>query len=170
MLPIPQRFTLVAGRGEGSGALNAFDHALLAAGVGNLNLIRVSSIMPPRCRRYQTVTLPPGSLLPAAYACITSDAPGEVIAAAVAVGRPRRGPGVIMEFSGRATLAEAQEQVVGMVREALATRYGPDAAVETDVAGVEHTVVAVGCAFAAVALWYAPPARKPARVTGGRTR
>ena len=36
-----------AGRAEGGTPLNAFDNALLAAGIGNINLIKVSSILPP---------------------------------------------------------------------------------------------------------------------------
>ncbi|NMB16013.1 MAG: pyruvoyl-dependent arginine decarboxylase, partial [Firmicutes bacterium] len=47
MLPTPEKFTLVAGGSEGPTGLNAFDNALLAAGLGNLNLVRVSSILPP---------------------------------------------------------------------------------------------------------------------------
>ena len=35
-----------AGAAEGETELNAFDNALLAAQVGNLNLIRVSSVLP----------------------------------------------------------------------------------------------------------------------------
>src|SRR5206468_7432297 len=36
-----------AGNAEGSTPLNAFDNALLAAGIGNINLVRISSILPP---------------------------------------------------------------------------------------------------------------------------
>ena len=39
-----------AGHAEGGTTLNAFDNALLAAGIGNINLIKVSSILPPRSR------------------------------------------------------------------------------------------------------------------------
>ena len=38
MLPVPELFTLVVGRGEGKKKLTAFDSALLDAGVGNMNL------------------------------------------------------------------------------------------------------------------------------------
>ena len=47
MLATPCKFTLVAGNGEGGTPLNAFDAALIEAGIGNLNLLRVSSILPP---------------------------------------------------------------------------------------------------------------------------
>ncbi len=48
MLPIPKKFSLVAGSAEGTSELNAFDNALLNAGIGNLNLIKVTSILPPQ--------------------------------------------------------------------------------------------------------------------------
>src|SRR5688500_13102541 len=44
------RITLAAataGHSEGGTTLNAFDNALLVAGIGNINLIKVSSILPP---------------------------------------------------------------------------------------------------------------------------
>lgn len=42
-----RRLYLVAGKAEGSTPLNAFDNALLDAGIGDVNLIKVSSIVPP---------------------------------------------------------------------------------------------------------------------------
>src|SRR5262249_17098555 len=36
-----------SGSAEGTTELNAFDNALLAAGIGNINLVKVSSILPP---------------------------------------------------------------------------------------------------------------------------
>ncbi|MFO7311775.1 MAG: pyruvoyl-dependent arginine decarboxylase, partial [Bacillota bacterium] len=39
MLPTPRKFTLVSGAAEGTTPLNAFDNALLASGIGNLNLL-----------------------------------------------------------------------------------------------------------------------------------
>ncbi|WP_206422714.1 pyruvoyl-dependent arginine decarboxylase [Nocardioides pantholopis] len=42
--------TLRTGVGEGRTHLSAFDHALLRAGVGNYNLITLSSVIPPASR------------------------------------------------------------------------------------------------------------------------
>ena len=42
----PNAIWASAGAAEGDTELNAFDNALLAAQVGNLNLIRVSSVLP----------------------------------------------------------------------------------------------------------------------------
>lgn len=151
MLPIPKNYTLAAGAAEGATSLNAFDNALLAAGVGNLNLIRVSSILPAGARRVEYLDLPPGSLTPTAYGSITSDTPGERIAAAVAVGVSERGFGVIMEYAGRCSREEAEAEVRKMAEEALRGRGLK--MVELYVRAVEHRVEKIGCAFAAVALW-----------------
>jgi arginine decarboxylase len=154
VLSRPTKYFLTAAAAEGKTELTAFDNSLLAAGVGNLNLLRVSSILPPRCEFVANMLIPEGSLLPLAYGSIVSKNPGEMIAAAVAVGIPLDGdrPGVIMEHAGVMTAAAAQDFVTGMVEEAFAVRQ--TALAEVKVAAVEHCVRAVACAFAAVPLWY----------------
>ncbi|MGB9826656.1 MAG: pyruvoyl-dependent arginine decarboxylase, partial [Desulfofundulus sp.] len=117
MLPTPTRFTLVAGAGEGLTPLNAFDRALLEAGAGNVNLIRVSSILPPDAQYVEELSLPPGALVPVAYGAITSTTPGDIIAAAVAVGIPEKGFGVIMEYSGHTSRQEAEKIIREMVED-----------------------------------------------------
>lgn len=47
MLQTPKKYFVTAGSAEGNNQLNAFDHALLKSGIGNLNLLRVTSILPP---------------------------------------------------------------------------------------------------------------------------
>lgn len=151
MLPTPGRFCLVSGSAEGGTRLNAFDNALLAAGIGNLNLLKVSSILPPGARQVERPDIPPGSLVPTAYACITSEVPGEEIAAAVAVGLSEGGYGVIMEFSGKTTQEAAEAAVRHMVEEAFRVRGL--ALQRVLVKSTRHVVEKSGCAFAAVALW-----------------
>ncbi len=152
MLPTPRKFTVMAGSAEGPTRLNAFDNALLKAGIGNLNLLRVSSILPPGAEETEPFKVPPGSLLPTAYGTITSEEPGVLISAAVAVGiAAHEEYGVIMEFSGQCTRQDAQNQVEYMVRQALAQRNRQVQRII--VRAVEHRVLSIGCAFAAVALW-----------------
>ncbi|MCL1917586.1 MAG: arginine decarboxylase, pyruvoyl-dependent [Peptococcaceae bacterium] len=153
MLSRPTKYFLTAASAEGKTELTAFDNSLLAAGVGNLNLLRVSSILPPGCELAADVSIPEGSLLPIAYGSIVSMNPGELIAAAVAVGIPVEGdrPGVIMEHSGVMSADEAKDYVTRMVEEAFAARE--TALAEIKVAGAEHRVKSVACAFAAVPLW-----------------
>jgi len=153
MLPTPTKFTLMAGSAEGRTGLNAFDHALLAAGVGNCNLVRVSSILPPGANHVPGIHIPPGSLVPIAYGSICLNSPGELISAAAAVGiSDEKTYGVIMEYSGRTTGEEAEKIIRGMVEEAFEMRGLPLR--RYMVRSAEHRVVKTGCAFAAVALWY----------------
>ena len=154
MLSTPDLYTLVSAAAEGEKELTAFDQALLKAGVGNVNLLRVSSILPPGAKYVKELVLPPGSLLPIAYGSISSSEPGDLIAAAVAVGI---GPstddfGVIMEFSGHCTQLEAESEVKEMVTEAF--QYRGKELIEIKVTGVEHHVQCCGCVFAGIPLWY----------------
>lgn len=152
-LVTPKKFTLVAGTGEGRHELNAFDHALLAAGIGNMNLLRVSSILPPNCQHVEKFDFPAGSLLPTAYGSIVSEHPGELIAAAIAVGiNVPENYGVIMEFSGKCSAAEAERTIREMVEEGFETRGLK--LNQCLIKAVEHRVKHIGCAFAATALWY----------------
>jgi arginine decarboxylase len=152
MLPTPRKVKLAAGGSEGATPLNAFDGALLAAGIGNLNLLKVSSILPPGCVLQEGFDVPPGSLTPTAFGSLTSDEPGRTIAAAIGVGFSADDYGVIMEFEGPATRAEAEERVGLMVREAFAMRG--KTLVSVHVRGVEHTVERHGAVVAAAVLWY----------------
>lgn len=153
MLPTPRKFTLMAGAAEGPTRLNAFDNALLRAGIGNLNLVRVSSILPPGAEEVAVLDVAPGSLLPTAYGTITSEVAGERIAAAVAVAIGDADQyGVIMEFSGRCDQKTAEDIVTEMAAAAFRERHRPLQRVIVKAA--EHEVGAIGCAFAAVALWY----------------
>ena len=49
---------------EGGTVLNAFDNALLAGGIGNINLVKMSSIMPPAVRVISMPRIKPGALIP----------------------------------------------------------------------------------------------------------
>ncbi|MEW6173098.1 MAG: arginine decarboxylase, pyruvoyl-dependent [Bacillota bacterium] len=152
MLPTPKKYFVTAAAAEGITRLNAFDNALLAARIGNVNIIRVSSILPPDTEYDPGLILPPGSLVPTAYGSMVSEVPGELIAAAVGVGISRESFGVIMEFSGKCDEETARARVEEMIREAFARR-GMEVK-EIKMAAVQHTVEKTGCVLAAVPLWY----------------
>lgn len=153
MLPTPKKYFVTAAASEGKSKLTAFDNALLKARIGNVNLMRVSSILPPGCDFDPELVLPPGSLVPTAYGYIMSDVPGEIISACVGVGiNSRDNFGVIMEFSGQCPKEEAEKAINNMVKEAFETR-GLELK-EIKVASAEHKVEKIGCALAAVPLWY----------------
>jgi arginine decarboxylase len=141
-----------AGHAEGGTALNAFDNALLAAGIGNINLLKVSSILPPEVPVVELPKIKPGALVPTAYAAVTSDTPGETVAAAVGFAVPDDPAknGVIMEFHGVATRDEAERQIRAMLDEAFRVRG--ETIAEMRVTAVEHRVERIGCALAAITL------------------
>ena len=141
-----------AGHAEGGTTLNAFDNALLAAGIGNINLIKVSSILPPDVPVIDLPKIKPGALVPTAYAAMTSDVPGETVAAAVGYAIPDDPArnGVIMEFHGVASRDEAERQIHAMLDEAFRVRG--EIIKDRRVLAVEHTVERIGCALAAITL------------------
>lgn len=152
-LPMPTKFSLVGAASEGRTELTAFDRALLLAGVGNVNLLKVSSILPPGAVYHERVDIPPGILLPIAYSSLVSPERGRLISAAVGVGISRSDNyGVIMEFSGYSSKVEAEERIVEMLKEAFEVRGL--SLNQIYVKAVEHVVKDIGCVFAGVPLWY----------------
>ncbi len=150
----PKTYFLCAGEGAGSTRLNAFDEALRAAGIGDINLVRLSSILPPGCDEVPCFRPPAGSLVPTAYAKMTSETPGETIAAAVAIGIPEADDeaGLIMEYHGRATAAEALATVEAMVREGMARRDRAIRRIESTVLDA-RVVDEARAVFAGVVMW-----------------
>lgn len=153
IIKTPTHYFLVSGASEGFSSLNAFDGALLRAGIGDTNLVKMSSIVPPLCKLISPVPLPPGSLVPTAYASITSDVSGETISSAVAVALPKEShyPGLIMEYSARGTKAEIEERVRRMALEGMKLREREIKELKS--IAVEHKVQKVGATLAAVVLW-----------------
>ena len=152
ILPLPKQYFIVAGKGEGFTPLNAFDAALGDAGVGDLNLVKVSSIVPPYCERTEPQRIAPGTLIAIAYASKTSQLHGEVIAAAVAVGIPeeRDRAGVIMEYSALGHKQEVEEIVTEMAEYGLKSRGLRVKNIECR--AIEVKVAQIAAAFAGVVL------------------
>lgn len=147
---------LRTGTGHARRALNAFDAALVAAGVGQYNLIQVSSILPPEAVEGEEIPLPPAARLPIAYGAKVVDEPGYRVAAAVAVAVPRApsAHGVIMELHDRGTRDDAERIVREMAEESMALREIEvdeirSVAVEA-VSGNQPTSVFAGCALVPV--------------------
>lgn len=144
---------IVAASAEGKHGLTAFDAALLKAGIGDVNLVRLSSILPPGCTEAKHgIDLPHGAFVPTAYGTVCSDETGELIAAAIGVGIAADGSGVIMEHAGCCSAAEAEHKIEQMIEEAFANRKRE--LKEIKVKSVEHRVAEkAGAVFAAVVLW-----------------
>ncbi|MCD6570831.1 MAG: arginine decarboxylase, pyruvoyl-dependent [Deltaproteobacteria bacterium] len=149
----PTKYFMVKGRSEGFTPLNAFDGALLDAGIGNTNLVKMSSICPPHAQEIAPIALPHGALIPVAYGSIQSSNPGEVIAAgvAIALSEDEDHAGLIMEYAAISSKKEVEKTAIQMAEQGMKMRDKPIKEIKS--LAVEHTVKRCGCAFAAVVLW-----------------
>ncbi|MCB9366150.1 MAG: arginine decarboxylase, pyruvoyl-dependent [Calditrichaeota bacterium] len=153
IIQTPDKYFLVSGYSEGETELNAFDNSLLAAGVGNVNLVRMSSILPPAAKEINPIQLPYGALVPIAYAEEASSIPGETVSAGVALGvtdDPTL-PGVIMEHHMHGSEEECRNIVIAKVQAAFQHRGWKLADMKVKV--ISGKVQRIGAAFAGVVLW-----------------
>ena len=79
------KIAIVSGKDEGPTKLNAFDNALTNAGIGDVNLIKVSSMLSGNTEIEDLPTLKAGSMLNCVLSEITSDNPGDEITAVVSI-------------------------------------------------------------------------------------
>lgn len=152
-LYVPNRYALVAGSGDSSTGLNAFDRALQAAEGGQFNLVKVTSILPPQALPGDHTKLPAGGIVFAAIGSETSTKEGFHIAASVAVGIPKDSSqaGVIMEGHFHCSASEAEARVRKMAEEAMNDRNLDILSIDS--ISSDHIVQQAGSVFAAVLLW-----------------
>ena len=150
---LPRMYLLVGGNGDAKYSLNAFDRALRKAGVGDLNLVKVTSILPPNATPGLRADIPNGAVVFAAMGSITSSQPDDLLSAAVAIGLPtdKSAPGVLMEHSGHKPASVVEEEVRFMAEQALLDRDCEVADIKS--VSSEHRVVESGAAIAAVLMW-----------------
>ena len=79
------KIAIVSGKDEGPTKLNAFDNALADAGIGDVNLIKVSSMLAGNCEIEKLPKLKPGAMVNCVLSEITSDNSGDEITAVIAV-------------------------------------------------------------------------------------
>lgn len=139
------KIAIVSGKDEGPTKLNAFDNALSDAGIGDVNLIKVSSMLAGNAEIVELPKLKPGSMVNCVLSEITSDVPGEEITAVVALAIGEE-LGCVVETESRDktpddTIAEAKE----MVRYMMAKRNVEikDMIVESSTATVKQTASAI---------------------------
>lgn len=150
-----RKFYINSGIGYGNSYLTSFDDALLQTGVGNYNLIRVSSILPAGAVRQKSVDIEEGSQLHIAYAKISSCNLGEVISAAVSVGIPvnKSNIGVIMELALYDKEKATVEKVEAMVKEAMENRRYEIEQIVTCSCEAITTENGYTTVFAGIAMW-----------------
>ena len=149
MLYVPRLLHLTQGCAEGLTPLTAFDNALREAGIDNLNLLKVSSMVPKGARFGPRPELPVGTVVPTVYTHVVSNVPGEVISAVIAAGTGEQG-GVLMEYHHRGPADDAERVCQAMVEEGFSGRGWTLSDVRF--ATSEHKVDRLGCATAAVLL------------------
>lgn len=131
MWAVPSAVVLTSGTGQGTTEHEAFDKALLNAGIGDFNLIRLSSVLPVGAKvllreigQERIDQLTKGSFLPVVYAVAQSDSKGQLISSAIAIGVPKDGQlsGMIFEAIKTAEENKAAQEAILMVQRAMETR------------------------------------------------
>ena len=79
------KIAIVSGKDEGPTKLNAFDNALSKAGIGDVNLIKVSSMLAGNAEIQELPKLKAGAMVNCVLSEITSDNPGDEITAVIGV-------------------------------------------------------------------------------------
>ncbi len=79
------KIAIVTGKDEGPSKLNAFDNALTDAGIGDVNLIKVSSMLAGNAKIEKLPKLKAGAMVNCVLSEITSDKAGDEITAVIAV-------------------------------------------------------------------------------------
>ena len=93
------KIAIVSGKNEGPTKLNAFDNALTDAGIGDVNLIKVSSMLAGNTEIENLPKLKAGAMVNCVLSEVTSDTPGDEITAVVAVAIGDK-LGCVVETSG----------------------------------------------------------------------
>lgn len=149
----PKRYCLISGIGKDTCEVSSFDSALLDAGIGNYNLVKISSILPPESQNAGAINATDGSILYTAYIAETTT-DGEQIAAAVAVAIPenRHSCGVIIKYSLKGSKSEAEKKASLLAEQAMEKRGIPVARIESIGAEVTGGGACYSTAFAGLVL------------------
>ena len=135
---VPKKFFLTRGVGIDKHKLNSFELALRNAQIASYNLVRVSSIMPPFCKRVTPSKgincLSPGQIVFAVIADQSTNEPHRLIASSVGVAIPkdRSQYGYLSEHHVYGETVQkagdyAEDLAAGMLATTLGVSFDPDA-------------------------------------------
>ncbi|MCR8453967.1 MAG: arginine decarboxylase, pyruvoyl-dependent [Crenarchaeota archaeon] len=150
IISVPKKVYIATVSAEGDTPLNAFDNCLVKAGLGNVSLIKVTSVLPPKIKILEKPPrYPPGSNVPSIYAYTISSEPGSIISAAVALA-PTENLTLVAEHTAIGKEEkQVQEEVIEIVKEMARSR---NLKIENIIVkSVAHKVEKVGCALVVVA-------------------
>ena len=142
------RIAIVSGASEGPTELNAFDNALYEAEIGDVNLIKVSSMLAANTKVEKLPKLKAGSMVNCVLSSLTSDNKGDELIAciAVAIGEEL---GCVVEANGtNQDPKDIRNEAMEMVKYMMDKRNVEIK--ELIVEEAHHTVKEIGSAVAAV--------------------
>jgi arginine decarboxylase len=110
------KVSITSGKAEGPTKLNAFDNALLDAGIGDVNLIKVSSIIPAGAELIDIPQFPAGEMVNTVLSYVSSDRQGDQLCAVIAVAISDE-LGCVVEHGGiNEDPEKVKEEALGMVK------------------------------------------------------
>lgn len=139
MVPIAKEIFFTRGVGKHRRNLESFEAALRAAGIAQLNLVRVSSIFPPGCkilsRKAGLARLSPGQITYCVMAEARTNEPNRLVTAGIglAVPREKNTYGYIAEHHGygmteKRTADYVEDMAASMLASTLGIEFDPDTA------------------------------------------
>ncbi len=139
---IPKKMFLTKGVGRHRDRLTSFEQALRNAGIAHLNLVRVSSIFPPRCklisREQGLKQLAPGQITYAVLSENATQEPHRLMAASVGVAIPKDPEqyGYLSEYHSFGETEQkagdyAEDLAASMLATILGVDFDPDASYDT---------------------------------------
>jgi arginine decarboxylase len=150
LLGVPKKYALVSGTGEADTSLAAFDAALIDAGIGDRNLVELSSILPPNAEEDDLPELPPGSIVPA----VVAKAVGRgLVSSCICVGRLESGLGIVSERAATDSAETVRRLAKRDVEEMARLRGEKLVEVRTITASTEPEDAEWAAAVAAVVFW-----------------
>jgi len=121
---IPDRIFFTKGVGKHDNHLQSFELALRKAGIERCNLVRVSSILPPKCRIIPRASglklLQPGQITFVVLSEAATNEPSRLVGAGIGLAQPANGEnyGYISEHHG---FGQREKRIADMVEDMAAT-------------------------------------------------
>ncbi|MBE6499030.1 MAG: arginine decarboxylase, pyruvoyl-dependent [Methanobrevibacter thaueri] len=110
------KIAIVSGKNEGPTKLNAFDNALSDAGIGDVNLIKVSSMLAGNTEICELPKLKAGAMVNCVLSEITSDTPGDTITAVIALAIGEKLGCVVETSAANKNLSDMIDEAKNMVK------------------------------------------------------
>lgn len=142
------KIAIVSGNAEGPTELNAFDNALYEAEIGDVNLIKVSSMLESNTQVKELPKLKAGSMVNCVLSSITSDTKGDKIIACVAVAIGKELGCVVEKTAINKDTEKVKNEAIAMVKYMMEKREVPIK--ELIVEEANHKVENIGSAIASV--------------------